>query len=97
MGESNLEEKCLELLDELAHDALKSEVFTKITSSTVERILQRDTLNIEEMDVYKACVRWAEAECNRQLIEVSVMHGLSMADPGFPVGETWTHWEGMDL
>ena len=55
MGENNLEEKCLELLDELAEGALKSEAFTKITLSTVERILKRDTLNIEEVEAYKAC------------------------------------------
>ena len=70
MGETNLEDKCFELLDELAMDALKSEAFNKITLSTVEKILRRDTLNIDEKDVFKACVNWAEAECNRQLIEV---------------------------
>ena len=70
MGENNLEEKCLYLLDESAEDALKSEAFTKVTLPTVERILKRETLNIEEVDVYKACVNWADAECNRQLMEV---------------------------
>ena len=73
MGESDLEDKCLELLDELAVDALKSEAFTKITCSTVDKIVKRDTLNVDEIEVYKACVNWAEAECNRQLIEASVV------------------------
>ena len=91
IGENNLEEKCLHLLDETAEDALKSEAFTKITLSTVEKILKRDTLNIEEIDVYKACLNWAEAECKRQKIEVTIKQTslilyLAGADPGFPVG-----------
>ena len=71
MGENTIEEKCLDVVDNLAEDVLKSDEFSEITLSTVERILNRDTLNAGEVDVYKACIRWAEAECNRQLIEVN--------------------------
>ena len=70
MGENTLEEKCLDLVDNFAENALESEAFTQITLSTVERILKRDTLNTEEIYIYKACIRWAGVECNRQLIEV---------------------------
>ena len=70
MDENSLEEKCLKLIDDTASDALKSEAFTLINISTIERILKRDTLNIEEIDVYKGCICWAQAECNRQHIEV---------------------------
>ena len=77
MAERDIENMCLELLDESAEDALKSEAFTKITRSTVKRILKRDSLNVEELDIYKACVRWAEAECNRQMIEVRSQQHVS--------------------
>ena len=70
MGEDSLEEKCLNMLDCEAEDALKSQAFTQIKLSTVERILKRETLNVREMDVYKACIVWAEAECSRQQFEV---------------------------
>ena len=78
MGENSLEEKCLDLLDSNAQNALRSEAFSKIKLSTVERILQRDTLNVEEIHIYNACIRWAKAECDRQLIEVDLhsFHGL---------------------
>lgn len=70
MDENDLEDKCLNLLDKSAEDALNSEAFTKLSLSTVEKILTRDTLSIDEMDVYKACLRWAEEECMRQDVEV---------------------------
>ena len=73
MSEDNLEEKCLKLLDCAAKEALKSQAFTQIKLSTVERILKRETLNVREMDVYKACIMWAEAECSRQQIEVNFL------------------------
>ena len=70
MSKDDLEEKCLKLIDVKASLALKSEAFTKITLATVARIVERETLNIKEVDLCKACVAWAEAECERKNKEV---------------------------
>ena len=78
MGADSLEEKCLKLIDCAAKEALKSQAFTQIKLSTVERILKRETLNVLEIDVYKACILWAEAECSRQQIEVNFLCYVSM-------------------
>ena len=70
-SEHDLEKRCLDLLDDSALETLESEGFTEINKVTVQKIIDRDSLCIEEMDVYNACVRWAEAECKRQDIDVS--------------------------
>ena len=72
MDEDDLERNCLHVIDGSATAAFKSEAFTGITQATLEKIVRRDTLNIEEIDVYKACVNWAEAECNRQNLAVNI-------------------------
>ena len=33
-------------------------------------VMRRDTLEVEELDVYNACIHWAEAECQRLHLEV---------------------------
>ena len=71
MGEDDLEEKCLQVSDESTKDAFNSETFTTITFERLEKIVKRDTLNVEEIDIYRACVCWAEAECNRQNLQVT--------------------------
>ena len=72
MDEDDLERNCLHVIDDSATEAFKSEAFNGIAQATLEKIVRRDTLNIEEIDVYKACVNWAEAECNRQNLEVNI-------------------------
>ena len=71
MGERELEEKCLSLIDESATETIKSEAFSRISSKTIEKIVKRDTLDVDELQVFKACVKWAEVECHRQKMEVS--------------------------
>ena len=69
-GEKELEEKCLHLIDETADEALKSEAFSQVNRDTVSKIVQRDTLDVEEIRIYQASISWAEAECCRQGIQV---------------------------
>ena len=69
-GEAELQEKCLQLIDEYASDTIKSQGFTQMTRHTLEIIMKRDTLDLDELDVYKGCIRWANSECGRQHIEV---------------------------
>ena len=71
MGERELEEKCFALIDETATDTLKSEAFSQVSSKTIKKIVKRDTLVVEELQVFQACLKWAEAECLRQQIKVS--------------------------
>ena len=65
-GETELMERCLNVIDTQAHDALQSDNFTGIDYQTLEQILGRDSIRADETVVFKAAVCWAEAECTRQ-------------------------------
>ena len=65
-----LEEKCLQMIDEMTEETLKSDSFPQISKQTIQKIIGRDTLNAEEISIYRASIRWAEAECLRQNIQV---------------------------
>ena len=64
--EPELMQRCLNVIDSQAHDALQSESFTSIDYQTLEQILGRDNLRADETIVFMAAARWAEAECTRQ-------------------------------
>ena len=58
-------------------ETLKSETFADVTRATVERVMKRDTLCAEEIDIYNACMEWAEAECKRKEMQVDWFNELS--------------------
>ncbi len=59
--------KCLDVIDVVAQQALESEDFLELRPEAVKAIISRDTLRVDrETDVWQACVRWAESECQRQ-------------------------------
>lgn len=58
--------RCWQVLDAQAEEALASDGFTEIDYSTLETVLNRETLNVREVTVFKAMCRWAEAECLRK-------------------------------
>ncbi|KAG1652192.1 BTB/POZ domain-containing protein 3 [Nymphon striatum] len=69
--ESDLMQRCWEVIDAQAAMALTSEGFTEIDIDTLKSILARETLNIKEIDLFEATLRWAKAECLRDNIEPS--------------------------
>ena len=56
----------IKFIDSQTKEALQSDSFTDIDYQTLEQILGRDTLCVEETTMYAAATRWAEAECTRQ-------------------------------
>ena len=64
--ESELIQRCWNVLDFQAEVALQADSFIDIDYQTLEQILCRDTLNAKETVVFAAAKRWAEAECTRQ-------------------------------
>ena len=59
-------QRCLDVIDSQAEEALRSDSFIEIDYQTLEQILGRDTLRTNETIVFEAATRWAEAECTRQ-------------------------------
>ena len=64
--EENLEKKCWDIIDLKTSEAVVSDAFTDICQSTLMEFLKRESLNVKEVDLFKAVVKWSEAECLRQ-------------------------------
>ena len=64
--EPELMQRCLDVIDFHAEEAIESDSFTDIDQKTLEQILDRDTFNVKETLIFEAVTRWAEGECTRQ-------------------------------
>ena len=64
--EKNLEDHCWKVIDEQAEEAVKSEGFVTIERSLLERVVERDSLNIQEIELFKAVNLWATKKCEEQ-------------------------------
>ncbi|XP_075968265.1 BTB/POZ domain-containing protein 6-B-like isoform X1 [Anarhichas minor] len=69
--EPELTQRCWEVIDAQAELALRSEGFCEIDLPTLEIILQRESLNIQEVQIFQAVLSWAAAECRRRGLPVS--------------------------
>ncbi|XP_078361281.1 BTB/POZ domain-containing protein 6-like [Oculina patagonica] len=64
--EKNLVDRCWEVIDKQTVEAVKSDGFVTIDRSLLEVLVVRDTLTIEEIELFKAVDLWATKECERQ-------------------------------
>ena len=64
--EEKLEKKCWDMIDMETSEAVVSDAFTEISQPTLVEFLKRESLNIKEIDLFKAVVKWSEAECLRK-------------------------------
>ncbi|CAB4037887.1 BTB POZ domain-containing 6-like [Paramuricea clavata] len=69
--ENKLEEKCWDFIDLKTSEAVASDGFSDINQSTLVQFLKREPLNVEEVDLFKAVLKWSEAECSRKGIEAN--------------------------
>ena len=68
--EKNLVDRCWKVIDEQTGEAVKSDGFPTIEKSLLEAVIIRDTLAIEEIELFKAVDLWATKECERQGLAV---------------------------
>ena len=68
--EKNLLDRCWKMIDEQTEEAVKSDGFATIERSLLEAVIIRDTLMIEEIELFKAVDLWATKECDRQGLAV---------------------------
>ena len=64
--ETKLAQRCWYVIDTQTEDVFQSDDFTDIDHKTLQEILVRETLDVDETKVFDAAKRWAEAECLRQ-------------------------------
>ena len=85
--ELHLMQRCWEVIDAQAEEALRSEGFADIDHKTLETILSRETLNAREASVFVAVMRWAEAECKRRDMEVTAESKRQVTITGASLGQ----------
>ena len=64
--EKNLVDRCWKVIDRQTEEALKSDGFETIEKALLEALVQRETLEIKEVELFKACDRWAINQCRKQ-------------------------------
>jgi len=64
--EKSLVDQCWKVIDKQTEEAVKSDGFATIERSLLEAVVLRDTLTIEEIQLFKAVDLWATKQCGRQ-------------------------------
>ena len=64
--EKNLVDQCWKVIDKQTEEAVKSREFVAIERSLLEHVVDRDTLNIPEIELFKAVNLWATKRCEEQ-------------------------------
>ena len=63
--EKDLLDHCWKLIETETVEAVKSDGFVAIERSVLEELVERDSLNIKEVELFKAVDCWAEMECEK--------------------------------
>ena len=91
--EKNLVDKCWEVIDEHGDEAMKSDAFTTIEKSLLEELVERESLNVTEVELFKAVDCWAGRECEKKNLAVEgsvkrkILGERVVANIRFPVME----------
>lgn len=64
-GDKRLAKQCWEMIDKHAEEAVKTEGFETVGRSLLEELVERNSLNIKEVDLFIAVDGWAAKECQR--------------------------------
>ena len=64
--EKDLLDQCWKVIEKETEEAVKTDGFETIERSVLEEIVDKDSLNIKEVELFKAVDRWAEMECEKQ-------------------------------
>ena len=64
--EKDLENHCWEVIDKETDEAVKSDGFVTIERSVLEELVERESLKIREVELFKAVDCWATKECENQ-------------------------------
>ncbi|KAL9960891.1 hypothetical protein ACROYT_G034399 [Oculina patagonica] len=62
----DLVERCWAVIDNHTEQALQSDEFVTIDKSILDALVERDSLNIQEINLFKAVNKWAEHHCEMQ-------------------------------
>ncbi|OWF54613.1 BTB/POZ domain-containing protein 6-like [Mizuhopecten yessoensis] len=69
--EESIREDCVNMIARSPEEVLKSTSFVDLCGVCVKSIAESVDLAVEESVVYEAVIRWSEAECGRQGLELT--------------------------
>jgi len=64
--EKDLLDHCWKIIEKETEEAVKSDGFVTIERSVLEELVEKDSLNIKEVALFKAVDCWAKKECEKQ-------------------------------
>jgi len=64
--DKDLEDRCWKVIEEQTEEALKSDEFVTVERSLVETVVEREGLNVKEVELFKAVDRWATEQSKKQ-------------------------------
>ena len=64
--EKDLLDQCWKVIEKETEEAVKSDGFVTIEKSVLEELVEKETLNIKEVELFKAVDRWAGKQCEKQ-------------------------------
>ena len=67
--EKDLLDHCWNVIEKETEKAVKSDGFTTIERSILEELIEKDSLNIKEVELFKAVDCWAVNECRKEGLE----------------------------
>ena len=64
--EKDLLDHCWKVIENETEEALKSDGFMTIERSILDELIEKDSLNIKEVELFEAVDRWAGKQCEKQ-------------------------------
>lgn len=64
--ETQLVNKCWNIIEIQCTEAISSDGFLAVSHSILKELLNRDTLDVQEITLFKACARWADYQCKKE-------------------------------
>ena len=71
ISELEMYEQCLSFIQKNISACLKSKDFPTLSLKCLTDIIMKENFRVKEEDLYENLMRWAEAECQRQKLDVS--------------------------
>jgi BTB/POZ domain-containing protein 3/6 len=68
--EQKLEAKCWDIVSKKTQECIYSEAFCNVGSHTLKALLKRRLLEIAEVELFKAVLKWVDVECSRQGLNI---------------------------
>lgn len=79
LAKEDLQERCWNMIDTYTNQVLESEAFLELDSETLSLLVQRNTISVKEIQMFKAVHQWSESECVRRAIEADTENKKAVA------------------